>query len=54
MAITFDDINGDVVLVSKGRDVFGVGVPSHFTATALKSFNKNDGLVRCHVEAVRK
>ena len=54
LAITLDDINSDVVLVSKGRDVFGTGVPSHFSAMVLKSFNERDGLVRCHVEAVGK
>jgi hypothetical protein len=53
-AITFDDINGNIVLVAKGRDVFGASIPSHFSATALKSFNECDSLVRGHVEAVGK
>jgi hypothetical protein len=54
LAITFDYVDGDVVLVAKGRDVFGAGVPSHFSATALKSFNECDSLVRGHVEAIGK
>ena len=54
MAIAFDDVDGDFVLVAKGRDVLGAGVPSHFSATVLKSFNEGDGLVGCHVEAVGK
>ena len=49
-----DDIDGNIVLVAKGRDVFGAGVPSHFSATALKSFNECDSLVRGHVETVDK
>jgi hypothetical protein len=54
LAVTFDDVDGDVVLVAKGHDVFGAGIPSHFSTMALKSFNEGDGVVRGHVKAVCK
>ncbi len=54
MPVVFDDINSDIILVLKGCDVLGARIPTHFSATALKSFNEPDGLVGRYVEAIGK
>jgi hypothetical protein len=44
-----DDVDGVTIPVGEGGDVLVCGVPSHFSAMALKSLDERDGLIGCHV-----
>jgi hypothetical protein len=52
LPIVLDDVDGVTVPVGKGGDVLVSGVPSHFSATALKSLDERDDLIGCHVEPI--
>ncbi len=49
LPIVLDDVDGVTVPVGEGGDVLVSSVPSHFSATALKSLDERDNLIGCHV-----
>ncbi len=50
LPVVLDDVDGVTVPVGEEGDVFVSGVPSHFSAMALKSLDEHDNLIGCHVE----
>ncbi len=52
LTVVLDDVDGVTIPVREGSDVLVSGVPSHFSATALKSLDERDDLIRCHVELI--
>ncbi len=52
MPVVLDDVDGVTVPVGEGGDVLVSDVPSHFSATVLKSLNECNDLIKCHVEPI--
>ena len=50
--LVLDDVDGVTIPVGKGGDVLVSSVPSHFSATTLKSLDERDNLIECHVEPI--
>jgi hypothetical protein len=54
LAITFDDVNLATGTVGKQGNLHCALVPAHCRGTMVEHFNKDDGLVGTHGEAVGK